>query len=148
VGKGYGLHSAAKVCGISGSTVQRWQVADPEFRQQIDAAREYCCDLVEHRLFGDAMRGSTLAQLAFLRARRPEFYRAKTVIAGDPEAPLEIAHSVSSKPRVLILPSNDRPAMTEEAIAAERAAVVRENMLGEPALLEAVVAPEDAQPGE
>jgi hypothetical protein len=34
------------------------------------------------------MKGNTLAQLAYLRAHRPEFYRVKTIIQGDPGAPL------------------------------------------------------------
>jgi hypothetical protein len=126
--KGFGLHSAAKACGISPTVVKLWRSQDEGFRRETDEAREYCADLVEHRLFADAMRGSTLAQLAYLRARRPEFYRAKTVIQGDPEAPLTYQHTVG-RARVVILPDNHRVPLTEAQIAAEREAVARESLL-------------------
>jgi hypothetical protein len=128
IAKGYGLVSAAKVSGISPALMMRWRNEDAEFRRETDEAREYCCDVVEHRLFADAMRGSTLAQLAYLRARRPEYYRARTVIAGDPDSPLAITHSIE-KPRIVILPNNNRPVLSEEEIKRERAAVAREDLL-------------------
>jgi hypothetical protein len=142
--KGYGLHSAARACGTSPTMVKQWRSQDEDFRRETDEAREYVCDLVEERLFVDAMKGSTLSQLAFLRARRPEYYRARTVIQGDPDAPLEVAHTLN-KPRILILPSNDRPAMSEAEIIAEREAISRE-ILNETTLPPAEAEPVQAPP--
>jgi hypothetical protein len=146
IGKGFGLHSAARTCGISPALVALWRNEDPEFRRETDQAREFCADVVEHRLFADAMKGNTLAQLAYLRARRPEFYRAKTVIQGDPDAPLTIDHQHTvGRARVVILPDNSRPALSTEQIQTEREAVERENMIGSGVLIEVEVENADTE---
>jgi hypothetical protein len=130
VNKGHGLTSAAKACGISPRLITLWRSEDPEFRRECDEAREYCADVVELRLFSDAMRGSTLAQLAYLRARRPEYYRARTVIQGDPDSPVSITHSIGNKPRIVVLPDNSRPSLSAEQMQSERIAIERQDMIG------------------
>jgi hypothetical protein len=86
-GRGYG--GAAAAVGMDRRSFERWRHDDPEFAQLCEDAREDTVDLVEHRLFADAMAGNTLAQLAYLRAYRPERFYRKMLLAvgGDPEAP-------------------------------------------------------------
>jgi hypothetical protein len=86
-GRGYG--GAAAAVGISRRHFEQWRHDDPESAQLCEDAREDTVDLVEHRLFRDAMAGNTLAQLAYLRAYRPERFYRKMMIAvgGDPNAP-------------------------------------------------------------
>jgi hypothetical protein len=86
-GRGYG--GAAVAAGISRRLFETWRHDDPEFAQECEDARDEPIDLVEHRLLSDALAGNTLAQLAYLRAYRPErFYRKMLVaLGGDPNAP-------------------------------------------------------------
>jgi hypothetical protein len=86
-GRGYG--GAAAAVGISRRHFEIWRKDDPAWAKECEDAREDTVDLIEHRLFTDAMAGNTLAQLAYLRAYRPERFYRKMMLAvgGDPNAP-------------------------------------------------------------
>jgi hypothetical protein len=67
------------------------------------------------------------------------------LVVGDPENPVTIDHQhqhTVGRARVVILPDNNRPALTEAEIQTERTAIEREHMISEMPLLEAVA--EDA----
>jgi hypothetical protein len=111
---GHGYISAAAACGVGYSFFKEWRHDDPAFAQACEDAREYSVDLVEHRLFTDAMAGVTLAQLAILRARRPELYHRKMLvgIGGDPNAPpvsVAAAEGAWIFPRVELERRDDAP---------------------------------------
>jgi hypothetical protein len=86
-GRGYG--GAAAAIGVSRRFFEQWRHDDPDFAKLCEDAREDTVDQVEHKLFKDAMAGVTLAQLAYLRAYRPERFYRKMLLAvgGDPNAP-------------------------------------------------------------
>jgi hypothetical protein len=126
--KGSGCERAARAAGTSGAALRRWRHDDPAFEEACQAATDYAVDVAENVLYIRGLKGETLALLGWLRANCPEKYHTRMRIAGDPEAPLEVAHTLN-KPRLLILPSNDRRAMSEAEIIAERAAITRESML-------------------
>jgi hypothetical protein len=119
---GHGYISAAAACGIGYSLFKEWRRDDPEFARACEDAREYSVDLVEHRMFADAMAGVTLAQLAILRARRPELYHRKMLVAvgGDPDAPpVAIAPADAANawifPRVEFERRDDAPTIEADA---------------------------------
>jgi hypothetical protein len=68
---------AAKLAGISRSTVFGWKKEDQEFASAWDDAIEAGVDKVETALIKRAIKDDTPAALAFLRAYRPERYARK-----------------------------------------------------------------------
>jgi hypothetical protein len=112
---GHGYARTAQAIGISQRTFEDWRRTDPEFAALCWEARERAIDMVENRLFNDALvPGATLPQLAYLRAFRPEkFHRRQLVeVAGDPNNPLVVqqqgAESGDPEKVHFYMPSNDR----------------------------------------
>jgi hypothetical protein len=132
---GHGFASAAAAVGISLTTFKDWRANDPEFHAECLDAAEFRDDVAEHALYTRGVhKGDTLALLAHLRAHRPGLYHRKMLVAvsGDPDSPainVEHQHTVESRVRLVILPSNGRRSLTEEEIASERARIARENMV-------------------
>jgi hypothetical protein len=62
-------------------------------------------------------------------------------VSGDPDNPVLVdhQHAAVGRGRVVILPSNDRPVLTEAEIAAERAKIAQEDMIPTAALSPAVI---------
>jgi hypothetical protein len=117
--------------GVRGATLRDWRRNDPAFAEACREAADYAGDVAQHVLYARGLKGDTLALLAWLRAHIPHLYHRKLLISGDPEGmPVSIDHQhIVSPARVVILPSNNRPTMTEAEIAAERALVARESLL-------------------
>jgi hypothetical protein len=89
---GHGYARTAEAIGISIRHFEIWRHEDVGFREECHAARERAIDMVENKLFNDALNGNTIAQLAYLRAFRPEkFHRRQLVtLEGDPNNPLVV----------------------------------------------------------
>jgi hypothetical protein len=120
------------VAGIGASSLNDWRRSDPAFAEACERAADFAGDTAELVLYDRGLKGDTLALLAWLRAHRPEKYHRKMLIGGDPDAPpvaIDHAHS-AGRARVLILPSNNRPALSAEEIQSERAAIAHESMIG------------------
>jgi hypothetical protein len=129
---GHGYEYAARVAGIGGTTLHDWRRQDPAFAEACKAAADYAADVAQHVLYARGLKGSDLALICWLRAHVPELYNRKMMVAlgGDADNPIAIDHQHTlNKPRLLILPSNDRPAMSEAEIRTEREKVARESML-------------------
>jgi hypothetical protein len=142
--RGSGYERAARAAGISGAALRLWRRADPVFAEACKAATDYAVDVAENVLYDRGIKTETLALLAWLRANCPEKYHRKLLVFGDPENPVTVSHSVS-QPRILILPDNHRPALSEAEIIAEREAVARENMIDLMPPAETVVVAEEAE---
>jgi hypothetical protein len=81
---GHGYAATAELIGISVRLFEDWRREDPEFGQECHDTRERMVDMVERRLFADALvPGSTLAQIAFLRAHRPQLYHRRQLVQVD-----------------------------------------------------------------
>jgi hypothetical protein len=89
---GHGYARTAEAIGISQRLFETWRRDDPEFGRQCYEARERAIDLVENRLYNDALDGNTLSQLAYLRAHRPQLYhrRQLVMVEGNPDNPLVV----------------------------------------------------------
>jgi hypothetical protein len=82
-----------------------------------------------------------------LKQRDPARFNRKMIemqVIGNANNPVAVAHSISDQPRarVVILPDNNREAMSPEQIQAERQAVEREYLIGSGVLIEAEAEPE------
>jgi hypothetical protein len=134
LGKGHGYEQAARSVGVSGAALRNWRHDDPDFAAACEAACDYIGDIAESVLLGRGLKGDTLALLAWLRAHRPQLYHRKMMLAvgGDAENPISVEHQHSmtaGQVRLVILPDNHRPVMTEAEIAAERAQISRQSMI-------------------
>jgi hypothetical protein len=133
--KGNGYAQVAHTVGLGVATIYGWRRDDPVFNAACQGACELIGDIAESVLLDRGMKGDTLALLAWLRAHRPQLYYRKMVVAGDPDSPVLVdhqhEHTVARPPaRVVVLPDNNRHAMTEKEIQAERDSVTREAMFG------------------
>jgi hypothetical protein len=130
--KGSGIEQAARAVGVSGAALRLWRRNDPVFDEACQAACDFIGDVAESVLLTRGLKGDTVALIVWLKAHRPELYHRRMLVAlgGDADNPLTIDHQHSvSRAKLVILPSNNRPVMTEAEIAAERAAVARESLL-------------------
>jgi hypothetical protein len=148
---GHGFASAAAAVGVSVTMFKEWRAEDPEFRVECQEAAEHRDDIAEHELYHRGVyKGDTLALLAHLRAHRPERFNRKMMLAvsGDPANPIEHQHdhqhTVGPGVRLVILPSNGRPTMTDEQIAAEREQIARESLLQYEMIEGAAIPPDEA----
>jgi hypothetical protein len=64
---------AAQAAGVHRSSIYRWADEDPDFAQEVDNAREVAVDVIEESLYTKAKNGDTIAQIFYLKARRPIF---------------------------------------------------------------------------
>ena len=67
------VYHAAQAAGVSRNTVYRWQRDDPVFAEQWYEAHENAVDAVESTIYQQAVGGTTLAAIFYLKAQRPKF---------------------------------------------------------------------------
>jgi hypothetical protein len=130
--KGNGYEQAARAVGVSGGTLRNWRHDDPDFAAACEAACDYIGDIAESVLLGRGLKGDTLALLAWLRAHRPQLYYRKMLVVGDPDSPINVDHQHQhsvGQVRLVVLPDNGRPALSEAEMIAERERVARESMV-------------------
>jgi hypothetical protein len=135
--RGCGFEQAARGAGIGGATLRDWRRDDPAFNAACEAAADFIGDVAESELLNRGLKGSDLALICWLRAHRPHLYNRKMMVAlgGDADNPISVEHQhdhqhmIENRVRLVILPDNRRPAMTDEQIAAERELIARENLI-------------------
>jgi hypothetical protein len=137
--------SAAKRAGMSRRSVFDWKAADPVFAADLENAYEEGTDRISDEVFRLGQQPGNLAGLIFLlKQRDPRRFNQKMVelhVSGDPDNPVLVdhQHAAVGRGRVVILPYNDRPALTETEIAAERAKISQESMIAAAPLSPAVI---------
>ena len=81
---------AAKVAGVSMSTVEKW-MREPKFREAMTTAAEVISDVLEQEALRRAMSGSDKLLITMLKAVRPDKYQTKT--SADIRHTGEIVHT-------------------------------------------------------
>lgn len=80
--------------GITATTIYEWKNRFPEFSETLKKGKEIVDYEVENALLNKALAGDTTAQIFWLKNRRPDKWRDKPDMPGDPE--------VLKKARVLL----------------------------------------------
>jgi hypothetical protein len=148
IGSGMSMGGAAARAGISRRALFEWKAADPEFRREVDDAYELGTDrIVDHALQRALLPDHDGLLIFLLKCRDPERFNRKMLearIVGDPNNPIAIAHQVQVQPgvRLVILPDNGRPTLTDAEIRAEREAIADADMVSVPEIEGTVIEPE------
>jgi hypothetical protein len=131
--RGCGFEQAARGAGIGGATLRDWRRDDPAFNAACEAAADFIGDVAESELLNRGLKGSDLALICWLRAHRPHLYNRKMMVAlgGDAENPISVEHqhTVGPQARLVILPDNRGPTLTDEQITAEREQIARQHLI-------------------
>jgi hypothetical protein len=147
IARGATILEATQAAGMSRRSFFNWVHADPEFEADYRAAFDDGSDVYEAELHRRALSGESDAALIFtLKSRDPGRFNRKQVevsVGGNANAPPvsmnvdgAIDHTVG-RARVIILPDNNRPSLSETEIQTEREAVERESMIGSDVFIEA-----------
>jgi hypothetical protein len=134
IASGLSITGAAQRAGLGRTTVHMWRHADPEFDRELEAAYQEGTDRLADVALQRAMLPEHDALLIFmLKQRDPARFNRKVVemqVTGDVNNPVSITHSVRDRPKLIILPDNTRPTLSEAEIIAEHEAIQRECMIG------------------
>lgn len=86
------VSSAARVVGLSHSTVRNWRDADPAFDAALVDVDEACIQRVEAALYRDALAGDTVAKIFYLKGRRPKVWhdKARLEVSGPGGGPVPV----------------------------------------------------------
>lgn len=84
------LKPIAQYLGVSRETIYNWTKAHPEFKKAIDDARENTLDIIEGKMFKNAIDGNERAQEFLLRTiGKHRGYSEKTEIEANVDATVE-----------------------------------------------------------
>jgi hypothetical protein len=114
--EGNSVGEAAAAIGVTRRTAYNWRADDAAFRQDWDEATETSIEKIESVLYKKAVGGDLLACIFLLKARRPEIYNRKQVVAvgGDPDSPpIAVTAQAQRTGPVFILPHNGREPIPE-----------------------------------
>jgi hypothetical protein len=144
VAGGLSITAAARRAGVSRRAVYDWRDADPQFARELEDAFEEGTDRISDEVFRLGRQPGNLAGLIFLlKQRDPRRFNQKMVelhVSGDPNNPVTVDHQHTlGRGRLLILPSNDRPSLSETEIQQERERIAREHLIEGNALPVAVI---------
>ena len=82
----------ANNCGISITTLYKWQSEHAEFADALKMGKEVTDFMVENALFRNAMNGNVTAQIFWLKNRKPSEWRDKPEV----NANLDIDEAIKS----------------------------------------------------
>lgn len=77
--QGLSMQEIAHNIGISRRTLYNWQDQSEPIRKALEQSRELADIVVENALFTSAITGNVLAQIFWLKNRRPQYWRDKVV---------------------------------------------------------------------
>lgn len=77
--QGLSMQEIAHNIGISRRTLYNWQDQSEPIRKALEQGKDIADILVENALFTSAITGNVLAQIFWLKNRRPQFWRDKVV---------------------------------------------------------------------
>jgi DNA-binding XRE family transcriptional regulator len=75
--QGLSMQEIAHNIGISRRTLYNWQDQSEPIRKALEQSRELADIVVENALFTSAITGNVLAQIFWLKNRRPQYWRDK-----------------------------------------------------------------------
>jgi len=102
---GLWVGAAAASAGLGRTAVYAWRHDDAQFAAEWEDAFERGTDMFENALRGLAAKGDLGAIIFALKARRPDVYNRRMMLAvgGDPDAqPIRLEHSIEQMPRIWI----------------------------------------------
>lgn len=93
------LADAARASGAKPHLINQWRRSNPSFDDFVNSAREEGIGIIEDALFKAAERGNVNAQLAVLKAYKPELYgtQSRVTVTGPYEAPYDLSRLSSEE---------------------------------------------------
>lgn len=93
------LADASRASGAKPHLINEWRRNNPSFDDFVNSAREEGIGIIEDALFKAAERGNVNAQLAVLRAYKPELYgtSSRVTVTGARDAPYDLSRLSSDE---------------------------------------------------
>lgn len=95
--KSCNVSASCRAAGIGRATAYQWKRSEPAFADEWKDAEDDAVDALEQAAWDRAVDGSDRMMEILLKGHRPEKY-AKTVISGDPSAPIHHKVSLADAP--------------------------------------------------
>lgn len=109
--QGLSMQEIAHNIGISRRTLYNWQDQSEPIRKALEQSRELADIVVENALFTSAITGNVLAQIFWLKNRRPQYWRDKVVQEVETDKEERISGVIEIP---MVLPSPEPPEESEE----------------------------------